>query len=122
MEAVVTLMGTGVSSFSIARSIAWLILTLGRHIALVDIPDLGNRVGPHGHTGGYACHLSGDCDLDTDTALVVNFLELFKASRSYASSPSRRWARLSRINCPSVAIIETDLFLRRFVDNGALMG
>jgi hypothetical protein len=89
---------------------------------------------------GEACHLGGDCNPDFDSALIVNFLELPKAStkdvidvgssvvHSYLRKVSARTHavshgvghELSRINRPSVVIIETDLFRRRLVNKCCL--
>src|SRR5208282_5389930 len=101
-----------------------------RYIVLADGAHLGDGVTPHRRTGGKIHHLSRDCDLNLDAAVIVNFLQLLEASAenvidvgtavveldlgklsARAKSVGHRVGHeITRINCPTVILIETELF------------
>src|SRR3984957_17812143 len=108
---------------------------------LVDYSDFGNSFAPNNRASIKFGHLGGDCDLDPDTALIVNFLELLqssgdqvvsvgltvvmlyvrKSSCSAKASDDRVGDKSTGVNCPAVIGIETDLFGRWFVHDGPLL-
>src|SRR5262249_30330752 len=112
----------------------------GGYVPLADCPHFGNRVAPHGCSGGEARHLSGDSDLDLDAAFIVNLLKFFESSAeniidirvsiiqldlSEISAGAQTFRHcigheFAWINRPAVVVIETDLFRRGLVDDGPL--
>src|SRR3984885_4779774 len=108
---------------------------------LVDYSDFGNSFTPDNRASIKFGHLGGDCNLDPDTALIVNFLELLQSSAdqvvgagltvvmlyvrkdsgSAKASDDRLGDKLTGVNRPTVIGIETDLFGRWFVHDGPLL-
>ena len=53
---------------------------------LVDYSDFRNSFTPNNRAGIKFGHLGGDCDLDLDAALIVNFLKLLQSSADHVVS------------------------------------
>src|SRR5580700_6164811 len=105
---------------------------------LVDYSDFRNSFTPNNRAGIKFGHLGGECDLDLDAALIVNFLKLLQSSADHVVSigltvvmlharkgscgakaiDDRFGDKLARVNGPAMVSIETDELRRRLVYNG----